>query len=541
MRIPFVLFLIFLSPTQADFYYPDFATVCDPAFPCSPDFEGSLSCCLEFFSDDTSELYINSGAHFQTCAQAATESGEVPGLKGRDAVFSKDTAEDPQISITQLSEYDYAASPRVSLTSNWTRSVFEEVVRRRDELRQALLDAIEKLRISREEIERGLEPDSEGQLWLIITMQTAEANRIRDLYNVTLARDAKLFQEHAREYQAIFPRNDHQSACDNRIRLTPAAPARRGSIWYKTMQTVTHGFETTFRFQLSARNRFCRQKVQAHADQMKGVALTYHYDECLRMEWNSTEWTERAYGLGGGDGFAFVIQGEGPTAVGRSGNELGYGGITDSVAIEFDMYNNKELEDVNDMHVAVHTGGCRLENSGSSATLLSSYSQLRGTNRFLQDGDYHTAKIQYSPGVDFNPDTQPNWSSSAHLQQFVKSDGIGTLRVFVDDMATAVINVPLSLKYAMRLTGGQAYVGFTASTGSMWQNQDILEWKFLEYHPDPEAACPVGITSRAQCLQEKSWPTFQGQTLTGSPYLEPGGEPWTPEQGSVCTDRKSVV
>eukprot|EP00961_Rhodomonas_salina_P291481 3932037-Rhodomonas_salina.1 len=39
MRIPFVLFLIFLSPTQADFYYPDFATVCDPAFPCSPDFE----------------------------------------------------------------------------------------------------------------------------------------------------------------------------------------------------------------------------------------------------------------------------------------------------------------------------------------------------------------------------------------------------------------------------------------------------------------------------------------------------------------------
>lgn len=54
--------------------------------------------------------------------------------------------------------------------------------------------------------------------------------------------------------------------------------------------------------------------------------------------------TERAYGLGGGDGFAFVIQGEGPTAVGRSGNELGYGGITDSVAIEFDMYNVSSTE-----------------------------------------------------------------------------------------------------------------------------------------------------------------------------------------------------
>ena len=51
--------------------------------------------------------------------QAATENGELEGLKGRDAVFSKDTAEDPQISITQLSEYDYAASPRITVTSNW--------------------------------------------------------------------------------------------------------------------------------------------------------------------------------------------------------------------------------------------------------------------------------------------------------------------------------------------------------------------------------------------------------------------------------------
>ena len=42
---------------------------------------------------------------------------------------------------------------------------------------------------------------------------------------------------------------------------------------------------------------------------MKGVALTVHYDECLRAVWNASEWSQRVLGLGGGDGFAFVIQG----------------------------------------------------------------------------------------------------------------------------------------------------------------------------------------------------------------------------------------
>ena len=40
---------------------------------------------------------------------------------------------------------DYPASPRISVTTNWTRSVFEEVVRRRNELRMDLEAAIKVL------------------------------------------------------------------------------------------------------------------------------------------------------------------------------------------------------------------------------------------------------------------------------------------------------------------------------------------------------------------------------------------------------------
>lgn len=108
-------------------------------------------------------------------------------------------------------------------------------------------------------------------------------------------------------------------------------------------------------------------------------------------------------------------------------------------------------------------------------------------------------------------------------------------RVFLDDMDTAIINMPMSLKYALKLTDGKAYVGFTASTGEMWQNHDILDWEFKEYFTDPEEACALGILLRAQCLQEKRWPLFQGQPLTGQPYFEPGANPWKPSDGEICT------
>uniref|UniRef100_A0A7S1MTS5 Legume lectin domain-containing protein n=1 Tax=Hemiselmis andersenii TaxID=464988 RepID=A0A7S1MTS5_HEMAN len=524
-----------LSGVSSDFRYPDFATVCEPTIACSPDFEGTLSCCLPFSTDAESMLTILSGAHFQTCAQADSPTGEVEGLKGKASVSNQDTAQDPQINIRQSTVVDYVASPRMSVTTNWTRSVFEEVVRRRNELRADLLVALDVLAQSKIDIQKGLEPDAEGQIWLIIAMQQAKVDNLRMLYNLTLGRDLKLYNEHRGEYLAIFPYNDYERLCDNRMRLTPAAPTRRGSVWFTRMQEVTYGFTTSFKFQLSARNRFCRQKVEAHSDQQKGRGLTVHYDECQRMEWNATEWSDRIFGIGGGDGFAFVIQTQGPDAMGTRGNENGFGGIENSVAIEFDTYLNKDIGDVNDMHVAVHTGGCRQRNSAHEQTLLSSYAHLRSTGRFIQDGAVHEARIEYTPGLDFNPDTQPNWSSSEYAQTFVKSDGMGTLRVFLDDMDEAVINMPISLKYALRLETGKAYVGFTASTGDMWQNHDILSWEFKEYVSDPEAACSLGILKRAQCLEEKRWPLFQGAALTGTPYFEPGANPWEPSFGSVCT------
>jgi hypothetical protein len=90
--------------TASDFSYKDFATLCYPEAPCSPAFAGTLDCCQSFGTDAASQLVLNSAAHFQTCAQINSPTGDVAGLKGRSAVTSSDSQQDPQIWITQLTE-----------------------------------------------------------------------------------------------------------------------------------------------------------------------------------------------------------------------------------------------------------------------------------------------------------------------------------------------------------------------------------------------------------------------------------------------------
>ena len=181
----------------------------------------------------------------------------------------------------------------------------------------------------------------------------------------------------------------------------------------------------------------------------------------------------------GGDGFAFVLHGDSreTAAVGTSGSQLGYGGIANSVAIEFDTWSNPEPADLIWDHVSIHSNG-KVPNSANEASRL-----VVPVRQLLGDGAIHRVQVRYE--TELNVNYLSAFSVSYNVLQYVRdlSEGrrIGTLLVFIDDGIDndiPCLAVPLNLAVLLQLEQDVAYVGFTASTGRRWEKHDILSWKY---------------------------------------------------------------
>lgn len=154
----------------------------------------------------------------------------------------------------------------------------------------------------------------------------------------------------------------------------------------------------------------------------------------------------------GADGFAFVIQSESVLALGGCGQFIGYGGIPSSIAVEFDTFENGlcGYNDASGNHISVHTRGAEPNSSAHAASLGST--QVAP----LSDGQTHLARIHYVPGA---------------------------LSVYLDDMDSPALVVPVFLEQILDLELGRAWVGFTAATGSWRADHDILSWTFATSCP----------------------------------------------------------
>jgi hypothetical protein len=159
-------------------------------------------------------------------------------------------------------------------------------------------------------------------------------------------------------------------------------------------------------------------------------------------------------GIGCADGFAFVIQNsvDATAALGGFGGYLGYSsapgvtGIENSLAIEFDDFQNFNFLDPNANHVAAQSCGTSPNTADHSTCRLSISPHLPIT---LPDGANHTVELTYTPG---------------------------SLNTFID--GAAVMHTAVDLSSLLSLNGGNAYIGFTAGAGSGGQNADILNWSF---------------------------------------------------------------
>jgi hypothetical protein len=154
-----------------------------------------------------------------------------------------------------------------------------------------------------------------------------------------------------------------------------------------------------------------------------------------------------------GDGFAFVIQGAptGNATLGATGYGMyiGYDAIPNSVAIEFDTYENGQYGDPGSPHIGIQSNGTG-ENSPDHTSSANLGGPVVPVSTFA-DGAFHTATITY--------------------------DGNTSISVSLDSGSTVVTaTLPAPLSSFLGLTGNSAYVGFTAATGGAQENSDILSW-----------------------------------------------------------------
>ncbi len=151
------------------------------------------------------------------------------------------------------------------------------------------------------------------------------------------------------------------------------------------------------------------------------------------------------------DGMAFVIQGEGPHALGGKGGGLGYGPdpndpldpgykITKSIAVKFDLFDNQTA-------------------------------QQRSLTGLYQDGNSPSG----GPDTALEPDL--NLHSGHTFQVNMAYDGV-TLQVRILDEQTGASEAQHYAVDIPAITGASAHVGFTAATGGFMAEHDVLSWQF---------------------------------------------------------------
>jgi hypothetical protein len=161
---------------------------------------------------------------------------------------------------------------------------------------------------------------------------------------------------------------------------------------------------------------------------------------------------------GGADGLVFVLYSwTSATALGAGGGGIGYLGITPSLGIEFDSWDNGAGDGNSDNHVGIDLNG-----SVDSVAIDTSLPVI------LDSGQDLSAWIDYDGVTDL-------------LE--VRLSGVNA-RPY-----------PLTLAYTVDLPAllgsTDAYVGFTSSTGGSSANHDVVSWEFRDAYD------PIGIPEPA--------------------------------------------
>jgi uncharacterized repeat protein (TIGR01451 family) len=230
------------------------------------------------------------------------------------------------------------------------------------------------------------------------------------------------------------------------LRLTPNATFTAGSAWFTAQQPVAGPFSTTFTFELTGGNT---------ADSPA-------------------------------DGIAFVVQNSGVTALGPDGCGIGFGestsgcapptgGIANSLAVEFNTYNNGTGVDPSNNDVTIQNCGLTGANSVDQSCSIAVSDLTKLANPInMADGNVHTVTITYAPSTLSNCGPEET-STCSTIDVILDGNDL-----FPPTGANPVLFnlTSIGLANGNNCSNCLAWVGFTAATGGGDDNQDILSWTF---------------------------------------------------------------
>jgi hypothetical protein len=272
--------------------------------------------------------------------------------------------------------------------------------------------------------------------------------------------------------------------CGPALRLTGSAARLSGAAWYPRKLNVREGFETRFTMRMANPSLVCSRMDDVHT-------------HCRSR---------------GADGLAFVVQNDDPLALGVGGMALGYGGLADALAVEFDTFHNPENADPYENHVGIMARGRgwpaladhALELGGSPAPvdladgdvrvrivyrpgpprpedLLSDALQMRTRTAMFLSGDTAGASASWAAQQQGSAELVRDQFGQPVAQRARRDweEGFGLLSVYINDLDRPLLVTPLNLGATLGLDSGRAWVGFTAATGTqMWQAHEITQWSF---------------------------------------------------------------
>ncbi len=212
-------------------------------------------------------------------------------------------------------------------------------------------------------------------------------------------------------------------------------------------------------------------------------------------------------------GTACSQSGGGATALGGGGGCIGYSGINNSVALEFDTYTNPW--DPNNNHIALQGCGAGLPNSadhnaftvssqtrncsvglsgGTVSTLITNpvTSAALAANQVavnLADGNVHQVVVVYNGPNEPTPNLLQVFLDPAY-NPGTRTPVAGSIPVFSGTVdMTTLVNL---------IDGTNAYVGFTSATGSAFERHELMAWTFT----------PHTTVTQQQPLQPPGSPTY---------------------------------